>query len=142
MAAAYAPPSTMSALKEYVSGSSTMQQSAESTVQLFISHNHLKARFPEIRLDKHVRILLDRGPTQHAAVAAHLDPACSSGSGTGGSIITLGCTHAAQAYLHKQNATYPRLYKHNLANTLQICELTSIMDCRGLYTSIASAAQR
>jgi hypothetical protein len=44
----------MSALKEYVSGSSTMQQSAESTVQLFITHNHLKARFPEIRLDKHV----------------------------------------------------------------------------------------
>ncbi|WIA14691.1 hypothetical protein OEZ85_003189 [Tetradesmus obliquus] len=56
MAAAYAPPTTISALKEYVSGSSTMQQSAESTVQLFITHNHLKARFPEIRLDQHMTV--------------------------------------------------------------------------------------
>jgi hypothetical protein len=70
MAAAYAPPTTISALKEYVSGSSAMQQSAESTVQLFITHNHLKARFPEIRLDKHVRILLDTGSKQHGACSS------------------------------------------------------------------------
>lgn len=49
----------MSALRDYVSGSSSMQQSAESTVQLFITHNHLKARFPEIRLDRHVSSLLN-----------------------------------------------------------------------------------
>lgn len=49
----------MSALKDYVSGVSSMQQSAESTVQLFITHNHLKARFPEIRLDRHVRKFYD-----------------------------------------------------------------------------------
>eukprot|EP00878_Enallax_costatus_P005154 GHUV01005417.1.p1 GENE.GHUV01005417.1~~GHUV01005417.1.p1 ORF type:complete len:279 (+),score=61.01 GHUV01005417.1:247-1083(+) len=56
MATAYERPATMSALKDYVSGSSNMQQSADSTVQLFITHNHLKARFPEIRLDKHMSI--------------------------------------------------------------------------------------
>eukprot|EP00879_Flechtneria_rotunda_P020127 GHRR01021167.1.p1 GENE.GHRR01021167.1~~GHRR01021167.1.p1 ORF type:complete len:281 (+),score=68.21 GHRR01021167.1:118-960(+) len=56
MTTAYAPPTTISALKDYVSGSSSMQQSAESTVQLFITHNHLKARFPEIRLDKHMSV--------------------------------------------------------------------------------------
>ena len=55
MAAAYAPPTTMSALKEYVTGAAGgMQAPAESTVTVFVTHNHLKARFPEIRLDKHV----------------------------------------------------------------------------------------
>jgi hypothetical protein len=54
MSTAYMPPTTLPSLKEYVSGSSTMQQSAESTVQLYITHCHLKAQFPEIRLDKHV----------------------------------------------------------------------------------------
>lgn len=52
--AAYVPPTTLSSLKEYVSGSSTMQQAAESTVSLFVTHCHLQAKFPEIRLDKHV----------------------------------------------------------------------------------------
>lgn len=33
-----------------------MQQAADSTVVLQITHNHLKARFPEIRLDMHMRI--------------------------------------------------------------------------------------
>lgn len=51
----YVPPTTLNGLKDYVSGSSTMQQTAESTVQLFVTHCHLKAQFPEIRLDKHVR---------------------------------------------------------------------------------------
>jgi hypothetical protein len=46
----------MPGLKDYVSGTSTMQQSADSTVQLFVTHCHLKAQFPEIRLDKHVSI--------------------------------------------------------------------------------------
>lgn len=54
MSTAYAPPTTLSSLRDYVSGSSSMQQSAESTVQLFVTHCHLKAQFPEIRLDKHV----------------------------------------------------------------------------------------
>jgi hypothetical protein len=58
MSVAYAPPTTMGGLKEYVSGSSSMQQSAESTVQLFVTHCHLKAKFPEIRLDKHVRAVV------------------------------------------------------------------------------------
>jgi len=54
MSTACAPPTTLPSLKDYVSGSSSMQQSAESTVQLFVTHCHLKAQFPEIRLDKHV----------------------------------------------------------------------------------------
>jgi hypothetical protein len=55
MATAYMPPTTMSGLRDYVAGSSSMQQSAQSTVQLFVTHCHLQAKFPEIRLDKHVR---------------------------------------------------------------------------------------
>lgn len=58
MSTAYMNPTTLSGLKEYVSGTSTMQQSAESTVQLFVTHCHLKAQFPEIRLDKHVSMEL------------------------------------------------------------------------------------
>lgn len=54
MSTVYMSPTTLSSLKEYVSGSSTMQQSAESTVLLYVTHCHLKAQFPEIRLDKHV----------------------------------------------------------------------------------------
>ena len=34
-----------------------MQARGESTVLLHVTHNHLKARFPEIRLDLHVRWL-------------------------------------------------------------------------------------
>lgn len=56
MSAAYMNPTTLSGLKEYVSGSSGMQQSAESTVLLYVTHCHLKAQFPEIRLDKHVSV--------------------------------------------------------------------------------------
>eukprot|EP00775_Hariotina_reticulata_P001989 gene1989-2311_t len=56
MTAAYAPPTTLGGLKDYVTGSSNMQNAADSTVQLFISHNHLKAKFPEIRLDKHMTV--------------------------------------------------------------------------------------
>jgi hypothetical protein len=44
----------LGSLKEYVTGQSRMQQVADSTVLLQITHNHLKARFPEIRLDLHV----------------------------------------------------------------------------------------
>jgi hypothetical protein len=50
---AYQAPTTMSALKEYVQGSTGMLQ-ADSTVLVHVSHNHLKARFAEIRLDLHV----------------------------------------------------------------------------------------
>lgn len=53
--AQFMPPTTMGALKDYVTGQSHMQHAAESTVSMFITHNHLKARFPEIRLDLHVR---------------------------------------------------------------------------------------
>lgn len=56
MSTACAPPTTLPSLKDYVSGSSSMQQSAESTVQLFVTHCHLKAQFPEIRLDKHMTV--------------------------------------------------------------------------------------
>jgi hypothetical protein len=56
MTAAYAPPTTLGGLRDYVTGSSSMQNAADSTVQMFISHNHLKAKFPEIRLDKHVSL--------------------------------------------------------------------------------------
>lgn len=66
MATAYAVPTTMGDLKDYVSGSSNMQQTAESTVQLFVTHCHLKARFPEIRLDKHVRVAARTPDEQHA----------------------------------------------------------------------------
>jgi tubulin-folding cofactor B len=56
MASAYAVPTTMSDLKSYVTGSSSgMQQCADSTVLLHITHNHLKAKFPELRFDLHVR---------------------------------------------------------------------------------------
>jgi hypothetical protein len=66
MAGAYAgPPQTMGSLREYVTGESRMQQAADSTVLLVVTHNHLKARFPEIRLDKHV----SRGVTDPWGVA-------------------------------------------------------------------------
>lgn len=52
--AAYTPPLTLGSLKDYVKGQSHMQQAAESTVVVSMTHNHLKARFPEIRLDLHV----------------------------------------------------------------------------------------
>jgi hypothetical protein len=54
MATAYAPPQDLGSLREYVTGQSRMQAAADSTVLLLITHNHLKARFPEIRLDMHV----------------------------------------------------------------------------------------
>lgn len=54
MTAAYQPPLDLGSLKEYVKGTSRMQAAADSTVLLHIAHNHLKARFPEIRLDMHV----------------------------------------------------------------------------------------
>lgn len=54
--AAYERPQTMGTLRDYVTGTSRMQQAAESTVVLHITHNHLKARFPEIRLDMHVSV--------------------------------------------------------------------------------------
>lgn len=61
--AAYAAPLDMGSLREYVTGASRgMQQAAESTVLLLITHNHLKAKFPEIRLDKHVRRQLAAEP--------------------------------------------------------------------------------
>jgi tubulin-folding cofactor B len=55
MAATYERPLDMGSLRDYVTGQSRMQQAAESTVLLHITHNHLKAKFPEIRLDMHVR---------------------------------------------------------------------------------------
>lgn len=55
MASGYAPPTTITDLKQYVTGSSSMQQCADSTVLLHITHNHLKAKFPELRFDLHVR---------------------------------------------------------------------------------------
>jgi len=56
MAASYAPPTTMSDLRDYVAGphDSGFAARAESTVLLHVSHSHLRARFPEIRLDLHV----------------------------------------------------------------------------------------
>jgi hypothetical protein len=45
----------MTGLKDYVTGQDGgMQLLADSTVQLHVVHNHLKAHFPEIRLDLHV----------------------------------------------------------------------------------------
>lgn len=56
-AATYAPPTTMSSLRDYVAGpSGGMQAAAESTVLLQVSHSKLAARFPEIRLDRHMTI--------------------------------------------------------------------------------------
>jgi tubulin-folding cofactor B len=46
----------MEALKAYVTGPSS-QHEAESTVRLLVTHSNLKARFMEIRLDKHMSIL-------------------------------------------------------------------------------------
>lgn len=55
MAAYAGPPSTMSDLRDYVTGpGSGFAARAESTVLLHVSHSHLRARFPEIRLDLHV----------------------------------------------------------------------------------------
>lgn len=56
--AAYERPQDLGSLREYVTGASRMQCAADSTVQLHVTHNHLKARFPEIRLDMHVSMLL------------------------------------------------------------------------------------
>jgi tubulin-folding cofactor B len=46
----------MSDLRDYVAGphDSGFAARAESTVLLHVSHSHLRARFPEIRLDLHV----------------------------------------------------------------------------------------
>jgi tubulin-folding cofactor B len=45
----------MSDLRDYVTGpGSGFAARAESTVLLHVSHSHLRARFPEIRLDLHV----------------------------------------------------------------------------------------
>ncbi|KAI8463710.1 MAG: CAP Gly-rich domain-containing protein [Monoraphidium minutum] len=55
MASAYVNPQDMGSLREYVTGKSGMQQ-ADSTVLMHIAHNHLKARFPEIRLDMHMTV--------------------------------------------------------------------------------------
>ena len=56
-AAVYKPPVTMSSLRDYVAGEDGgMQQLGDTTVVLFVTHNHLNARFPEIRLDLHVRV--------------------------------------------------------------------------------------
>ena len=53
--ATYAPLTTISDLRDYVTGpGSGFAARAESTVLLHVSHSHLKARFPEIRLDLHV----------------------------------------------------------------------------------------
>lgn len=54
--AAYAPPSTIADLRSYVAADrdSGFAARAESTVLLHVSHSHLRARFPEIRLDLHV----------------------------------------------------------------------------------------
>jgi len=46
----------MGSLREYVTGHSRMQQAADTTVLLHITHNHLRAKFPEIRLDMHVSL--------------------------------------------------------------------------------------
>jgi tubulin-folding cofactor B len=59
--ASYAPPTTMSDLRGYVTGpGSGFAARAESTVLLHVSHSHLRARFPEIRLDLHVELLVRR----------------------------------------------------------------------------------
>ncbi len=50
----YQPPLEINALREYVTGASHMQRAADTTVQVYITHNHLRAQFPEIRLDLHV----------------------------------------------------------------------------------------
>lgn len=66
--ASYAPPTTMSSLRDYVTGhDGGMQQLAESTVQVFITHNHLKAKFPEVRLDLHVSTAAAQSAMQAAA---------------------------------------------------------------------------
>lgn len=41
-------------LKDYVAADSGVQNRAESTVLLQVSHSNLRARFMEIRLDLHV----------------------------------------------------------------------------------------
>lgn len=46
---------SLEALKAYVTGPSS-QNEAESTVRLLVTHSNLKARFMEIRLDKHMSI--------------------------------------------------------------------------------------
>jgi hypothetical protein len=66
MAATYAPPTEMHALRDYVTGGSRMQQTAESTVLVYLTHNHLKAQFPEIRLDLNVCEHLRSSCTNHA----------------------------------------------------------------------------
>lgn len=86
MAAAYAAPNDIGSLREYVTGQSRMQQAADSTVLLHITHNHLKARFPEIRLDLHVSIptsklrrLCDKQLSQLSQLcSAHRAVACST----------------------------------------------------------------
>ena len=43
------------ALRDYVTAGSNMQAQSESTVLLAVTHSNLKARFMEIRFDRHVR---------------------------------------------------------------------------------------
>lgn len=47
---------SLEALKAYVTAPGSQQQAA-STVRLLVTHSNLKARFMEIRLDKHVRVI-------------------------------------------------------------------------------------
>jgi hypothetical protein len=71
-AATYKPPVTMSSLRDYVAGADGgMQQMADSTVVLYMTHNHLNARFPEIRLDLHVRLCGVPARGAEAAAAAN-----------------------------------------------------------------------
>lgn len=81
MATAYAPPTTIADLKQYVQAAGAMQAAAESTVLMFITHNHLKAQFPEIRLDRHVSSRPSRQPQrmrQHGACAVLRAPAAAA----------------------------------------------------------------
>lgn len=46
---------SLEALREYVTAPGSQNQ-AETTVRMLVTHSSLKARFMEIRLDKHVRL--------------------------------------------------------------------------------------
>ena len=46
---------SLKALREYVTAPGSQNQ-ADTTVRMLVKHSSLKARFMEIRLDKHVRL--------------------------------------------------------------------------------------
>ena len=44
-------------LKDYVTADTGAQRQGDSTVRIMVTHSNLAAKFLEIRLDKHVRLL-------------------------------------------------------------------------------------